>query len=167
MPSVMTSPPPVNTPLADVQRILRRGIAVNEAMHELAKWDCERRGITYESFKLLPIDDRATYRIVTERMLAKFEARLLDRDDEDRETVRAAQRQALVQMERQMAALQAAQRGHALGAWSQVAGRFDETAACHRCARVACLVVCYAPDLVVERTGSALAEGCLVAAEEA
>lgn len=159
--SPMPSVKPISMP--EVRQILRRGIALNEAMQELAKWDRARHGLTFESLKALPRDDQAAYEQVAERMIARFEARLHDRELEPRDDVRTDQREAAILMERQRARLAAFSHNHDLGSWVGVDGRFDETASCRRCARVACLVVTYDPLLTIRREGSALIEGCLVA----
>lgn len=163
---VSVIPTPISIKSMDVQARLKRGIGIHLAMKEAAHLLRNREGQSFESLKTLPAEEKAFLQQLVEKVVAKFEEGAFDKQPETPEETRRQEREAYLLIERQTARLHAGARGHDMGPWGNVEGRFDETSACIRCSRIAVLAVTYGPEIQIQRHGSALTEGCLTIAPE-
>ena len=159
--SVSTEPPPID---------LRRSVAMHRAAQVLADATRCRRGDPPAPLNRLDPHEREWFKQAARNVIEIYEHLTTGRDSDDVADATHRQEQKLatairerLSQERSRARLAAAERGHDLSAWAPQALPGIEASRCRRCARA--VVITLGNDPVL--SGSALSEGCLVAAEGA
>lgn len=163
MSSVATSDPPVNAMTTDdMKHEAARAVAFRRAAEYLAVSVRSHLGLPSAAFGQLPPNQMAFYRETTQSLIEIFAAIVDGRETPREGEVRRASRESAITIQRQVARVTAARRGHDLDVWRAVPGHFDEHAPCRHCGRGVVIVVTDGTRLVIALEGRALTEGCLV-----